>query len=115
MKKTKEELIEEFKTIAGENVTSDESIAFLENLSDSMEVEEAPADEVDWKEKYDELDMEWRKKYIERFSEGAEDTEDAEGAEETEETEETEEERAENISYDDLFEEKKEKKEEEEE
>lgn len=112
MKKTKEELIEDFKVIAGENVTSDESIAFLENLSDSMEVEEAPADEVDWKEKYDELDMEWRKKYIERFSEGAEGTEDAEGAEETEETEE---ERAENISYDDLFEEKKEKKEEEEE
>ena len=31
MKKTKEELIEEFKTIAGENVTSDESIAFLED------------------------------------------------------------------------------------
>lgn len=113
MKKTKEELIEEFKTIAGENVTSDESIAFLENLSDSMEVEEAPADEVDWKEKYDELDMEWRKKYIERFSEGAEG--ETEEIEETEETEEIEEERAENISYDDLFEEKKEKKEEEEE
>lgn len=113
MKKTKEELIEEFKTIAGENVTSDESIAFLENLSDSMEVEEAPADEVDWKEKYDELDMEWRKKYIERFSEGAEG--ETEETEETEETKETEEERAESIGYDDLFEEKKEKKEEEEE
>lgn len=113
MKKTKEELIEEFKVIAGENVTSDESIAFLENLSDSMEVEEAPADEVDWKERYDELDMEWRKKYIERFSEGAEG--ETEETEESEETEETEEERAENISYDDLFEEKKEEKEEEEE
>ena len=47
-----------------------------------MEVEEAPADEVDWKAKYDELDMEWRKKYIERFSEGAEG--------ESEETEEAE-------------------------
>ena len=114
MKKSKEELIEEFKTIAGENVTSDESIAFLENLSDSMEVEEAPADEVDWKEKYDELDMEWRKKYIERFSEGAESEEAPEDAPEPT-PEEEEEERAENISYDDLFEEKKEEKEEEEE
>ena len=114
MRKTKEELIEEFKIIAGENVTSDESIAFLENLSDSMEVEEAPADEVDWKEKYDELDMEWRKKYIERFSEGAESEEAPEDEPETT-PEEEEEERAENISYDDLFEEKKEEKEEEEE
>lgn len=113
MKKTKEELIEEFKVIAGENVTSDESIAFLENLSDSMEIEEAPKDEVDWKAKYDELDMEWRKKYIERFSEGAE-TEEA-PEDDPEPTPEEEEERAENISYDDLFEEKKEDKEEEEE
>lgn len=114
MKKSKEELIEEFKVIAGENVTSDESIAFLENLSDSMEVEEAPADEVDWKTKYDELDMEWRKKYIERFSEGAESEEAPEDDPEPT-PEEEEEERAESISYDDLFEEKKEEKEEEEE
>lgn len=114
MKKSKEELIEEFKVIAGEDVTSDESIAFLENLSDSMEVEEAPADEVDWKEKYDELDMEWRKKYIERFSEGAE-SEEAPEDEPEPTPEEEEEERAESISYDDLFEEKKEEKEEEEE
>lgn len=114
MRKTKEELIEEFKIIAGENVTSDESIAFLENLADSIEVEEASEDDVDWKAKYDELDMEWRKKYIERFSEGAESEEAPEDDPEPT-PEEDEEERAENISYDDLFEEKKEKKEEEEE
>lgn len=114
MRKTKEELIEEFKIIAGENVTSDESIAFLENLADSIEVEEASEDDVDWKAKYDELDMEWRKKYIERFSEGAESEEAPEDDPEPT-PEEEEEERAENISYDDLFEEKKEEKEEEEE
>lgn len=114
MRKTKEELIEEFKTIAGENVTSDESIAFLENLADSIEVEEPSEDDVDWKAKYDELDMEWRKKYIERFSEGAESEEAPEDDPEPT-PEEEEEERAENIGYDDLFEEKKEKKEEEEE
>lgn len=114
MRKTKEELIEEFKIIAGENVTSDESIAFLENLADSVEVEEPSEDDVDWKVKYDELDMEWRKKYIERFSEGAESEEAPEDDPEPT-PEEEEEERAENISYDDLFEEKKEKKEEEEE
>lgn len=114
MRKTKEELIEEFKVIAGENVTSDESIAFLENLADSIEVEEPSEDDVDWKAKYDELDMEWRKKYIERFSEGAESEEAPEDDPEPT-PEEEEEERAENIGYDDLFEEKKEKKEEEEE
>ena len=114
MRKTKEELIEEFKTIAGENVTSDESIAFLENLADSVEVEEPSEDDIDWKAKYDELDMEWRKKYIERFSEGAESEEAPEDDPEPT-PEEEEEERAENIGYDDLFEEKKEKKEEEEE
>lgn len=114
MRKTKEELIEEFKIIAGENVTSDESIAFLENLADSIEVEEPSEDDVDWKAKYDELDMEWRKKYIERFSEGAESEEAPEDDPEPT-PEEEEEERAENIGYDDLFEEKKEKKEEEEE
>ena len=114
MRKTKEELIEEFKVIAGENVTSDESIAFLENLADSIEVEEPSEDDVDWKAKYDELDMEWRKKYIERFSEGAESEEAPEDDPEPT-PEEGEEERAENIGYDDLFEEKKEKKEEEEE
>lgn len=114
MRKTKEELIEEFKTIAGENVTSDESIAFLENLADSVEVEEPSKDDIDWKAKYDELDMEWRKKYIERFSEGAESEEAPEDDPEPT-PEEEEEERAENIGYDDLFEEKKEKKEEEEE
>lgn len=114
MRKTKEELIEEFKIIAGENVTSDESIAFLENLADSIEVEEPSEDDVDWKAKYDELDMEWRKKYIERFSEGAESEEAPEDAPEPT-PEEEEEERAETIGYDDLFEEKKEKKEEEEE
>lgn len=115
MRRTKEELIESFKVIAGENVTSDESIAFLEDLSDSIEVEEASEDDVDWKAKYDELDMEWRKKYIERFSEGAEAEETPEDDPEEPTQEEEEEERAENISYDDLFEEKKEKKEEEEE
>lgn len=114
MRRTKEELIEEFKVIAGENVTSDESIAFLENLADSIEVEEPSEDDVDWKAKYDELDMEWRKKYIERFSEGAESEEAPEDDPEPT-PEEEEEERAENIGYDDLFEEKKEKKEEEEE
>ena len=114
MRKTKEELIEEFKIIAGENVTSDESIAFLENLADSIEVEEPSEDDIDWKAKYDELDMEWRKKYIERFSEGAESEEAPEDDPEPT-PEEEEEERAENIGYDDLFEEKKEKKEEEEE
>ena len=61
MKRTKEELLEQFKTIIGEDV-SDTSIGFIEDLSDSF-VE----DTEDWKSKYEENDKNWRKKYAERF------------------------------------------------
>lgn len=109
MKLTKEELIEKFKTFAGENVTSDAAIELLEDISDSVEVvkETDETEGEDWEAKYKELDEAWRKKYAERFSEPGEKEEETE--EKEEKTEETEEERAEDVTYEDLFEEKKKK------
>lgn len=65
MKLSKEELLEKVKVYVGDR-TDDETISLIEDISDSMEVAD---DNENWKEKYDELDNQWREKYIARFSE----------------------------------------------
>lgn len=66
--KTKEEIIEELEPRVGEQ-TDDETIAFLEDITDTLTYLETKAkgDGTDWKTKYEENDAEWRKKYTERF------------------------------------------------
>lgn len=66
--KTREEILESFKTRLGEN-TDDESISFLEDVTDTLDDFEkrAKGDGTDWKSKYEENDANWRKKYTERF------------------------------------------------
>lgn len=66
--KTREEILESFKTRLGEN-PNDDSIAFLEDVTDTLDDLEkrANGDGTDWKSKYEENDTNWRKKYIERF------------------------------------------------
>lgn len=66
--KTREEILESFKTRLGEN-PDDESISFLEDVTDTLDDFEkrANGDGTDWKSKYEENDANWRKKYIERF------------------------------------------------
>lgn len=66
--KTREEILESFKTRLGEN-TDDESISFLEDVTDTLDDFEkrANGDGIDWKSKYEENDANWRKKYTERF------------------------------------------------
>lgn len=66
--KTREEILESFKTRLGEN-PDDESIAFLEDVTDTLNDFEkrANGDGTDWKSKYEENDANWRKKYTERF------------------------------------------------
>lgn len=91
MKLSKEELIEKVKAYVGDR-TDDETISLIEDISDSMDV---AVDGEDWKEKYEELDNQWREKYIARFSQPSE-TKDDELEVETTETN----------SFDDLFEEK---------
>ena len=66
--KTREEILESFKTRLGEN-PDNESISFLEDVTDTLDDFEkrANGDGIDWKSKYEENDANWRKKYTERF------------------------------------------------
>ena len=66
--KTREEILEAIKSKIGED-TSDDSISLLEDITDTIDdYETRVVDKTDWKNKYDELDATWRRKYIERFS-----------------------------------------------
>lgn len=66
--KTRDEILESFKTRLGENL-DDESLSFLEDVTDTLDDFEkrANGDGTDWKSKYEENDANWRKKYTERF------------------------------------------------
>nr|DAP09121.1 MAG TPA: hypothetical protein [Caudoviricetes sp.] len=66
--KTREEILEELKVRVGEQ-SDDETIAFLEDVTDTLSDLETKAkgDGTDWKTKYKENDAEWRKRYTERF------------------------------------------------
>lgn len=66
--RTREELLDYIRTRVGEQ-TDDETIAFLEDVTDTLTDFETRAngDGEDWKSKYQENDEAWRKKYTERF------------------------------------------------
>lgn len=71
--KTKDELLESIKSLLADDA-SDESIALLEDISDSFDEQKTKTETEDWKKKYEENDREWRKKYRDRFfSTGSED------------------------------------------
>lgn len=76
MIKTKDELISMISARIGED-NSDESIALLEDISDTLtDYENRTADSTNWKQKYEENDNEWRVKYKERFMNGGSEEED---------------------------------------
>ena len=61
--KSKAEILEALKGRMGEEL-DDESIAFLEDVTDTLDDYDTKiADKEDWKTKYEENDKEWRKKY----------------------------------------------------
>lgn len=66
--KTREELLESIRTRLGEQ-TDDETIAFLEDVTDTLTDFETRANGggEDWEQRYKDNDAEWRKKYTERF------------------------------------------------
>lgn len=68
--KTKEEILSTLRERIGEE-TDDDSLSFLEDISDTFDDLETKAkgDGVNWKEKYEENDKNWRNKYKERFFE----------------------------------------------
>ena len=62
---TKEQLMESIKNRVGED-TSDEALAFIENVNDTIENMSSDKN-TDWKAKYEENDAAWRQKYRDRF------------------------------------------------
>lgn len=62
--KTRDEIMEAIRKRIGED-TSDEAISLLEDVTDTFaDYETKAADKTDWKAKYDEMDANWRKKYL---------------------------------------------------
>ena len=73
MVRTKDELLASIKDRFKDD-TSDETISFIEDVSDTInDLETKASDETDWKSKYEENDKQWREKYRDRFfnSEGS--------------------------------------------
>lgn len=65
--KTREEIITQLRTQLGDN-TDDDTISFLEDISDTLDDLESKANGTsNWEQKYKDNDAEWRKKYTERF------------------------------------------------
>lgn len=73
--RTREEILESVRTMVGEN-TDDNSLGFLEDITDTLDDYETrvKGDGIDWKQKYEENDANWRKTYKERFFGKEEDT-----------------------------------------
>ena len=77
MIKTKEEIISAIKERIGED-TSDQSLALLEDVTDTLsDYETKVSDTTDWKTKYEENDASWRQKYRDRFMSGSSDEDDS--------------------------------------
>ena len=66
--KTREEILESIRTRVGDQ-TDDETISFLEDVTDTLTDLETRAigDGENWEQRYKDNDAEWRKKYKERF------------------------------------------------
>lgn len=78
MVRDKSEILDYLKGKMGDEL-DDESIAFLEDISDTLDDYDSKVhDTEDWKTKYEENDKEWRKKYTDRFFSG-EPEEESEG------------------------------------
>ena len=66
--KNKDEILDAIRIRLGDS-TDDETISFLEDVSDTFTDLEtrATADSEDWKTKYEENDKSWRERYTNRF------------------------------------------------
>ena len=72
----KDEFLASLKDKIGED-TSDESLKFLEDMTDTYDSLSKKAGGEDWEAKYNELDKSWRDKYKARFFESSADSHDA--------------------------------------
>lgn len=68
--RSREDLMKIIESKIGDD-TSDESLSIIEDFTDTLNnYEVLVRDTVDWKQKYNELDQVWRKRYRERFFSG---------------------------------------------
>lgn len=90
----RENLLERVRSLAGENSESDEVISLFEDIDDTFQNFENN-DNINWKEKYEENDKEWKRRYISRFNNDNDDDDDFKVIEE---------ERSNTLTYENLFE-----------
>ena len=64
--RTKDQILESVRQHFGED-TSDETLALVEDITDTLTDMENNNDSENWKKKYEENDAAWRKKYRDRF------------------------------------------------
>lgn len=98
MVKTKDEIMEEIRMYIGDR-SDDQTIALIENISDTIDDYAAHGD---YDEKLMAVEAEWRRKYIDRFMNGGENKSEVK----VETTEDDEKEKAEEIKIEDLYTEK---------
>lgn len=71
--RTKEEILKQLNAIVGEN-DSDDYLNLLTDINDTYaDFDSKSKDTTDWKQKYEDNDKEWRKKYRDAFFNGAKD------------------------------------------
>lgn len=85
---------------------TDEDLKNIEDFTDTFDDLLEKTDAENWKQKYEDNDAEWRKKYKDRFFEAIDETKVKEIGTPEENTDELESESEEVKEYDDLFEEK---------
>lgn len=98
MVKTKGEIMEEIRMYIGDR-SDDQTIALIENISDTIDDYAAHGD---YDKKLMAVEEEWRRKYIDRFMNGGENKNEVE----VETTEDEEKDTAEEIKIEDLYTEK---------
>ena len=94
---SRDEFFEVINKRVGEN-TDDDSLKFIEDMTDTYNSLESNKSGEDWEKKYNELDAEWRERYKKRFFNGKEEI--------VEENREDVEDESEPTTFDELFEER---------
>lgn len=74
--RTKDELLASVRAIVGED-TSDATLELFDDIADTLD-NYSNSENIDYKEKYEQNDREWRQKYRDRFMNGKPDDDDDE-------------------------------------
>lgn len=90
--KSKEEILASVRAIVGED-TSDATLELFDDISDTLD-NYSNSENINYKEKYEQNDREWRQKYRDRFMNGKPEDDD---------DEETEENSGKKYTYENLF------------